>query len=58
MRQFTVNVHAHKTLAVLATITVNAWGATDAQHAAIRAAMAQGHSWDQNGGLFARISAA
>lgn len=56
MNTYTVNVHSHKNLAVVATITVQAWGATDAQHSAIRAVLAQGHTWDQHGGLFARVA--
>lgn len=56
MDTYTINVHSHKTLAVVATITVHAWGAIDAQHKAVREAMSQGHAWEQHGGLFARVA--
>lgn len=53
---YTVNIKSHKTLAIVATYTVAAYGQTDAQHTAIRMALADGHTWAQHGGLFARVA--
>lgn len=56
MKVFTINVHSHKTLSVVSTKVVQGWDVTDAAHAAIRATLADGHTLDQHGGLFARVA--
>lgn len=53
---YTINVKSHKTLAIVATYTVTEFGQTSAQHTAIRMALADGHNWEQHGGLFARVA--
>lgn len=53
---YTINVKSHKTLATVATYTVAEYSQTTAQHTAIRMALADGHTWDQHGGLFARVA--
>lgn len=56
MKTYKINVHSHKTGAVVATITTQAWADVTAKHDAIRAVLAQGHTWDQHGGFFARVA--